>query len=234
MTTFVGFDIESTGVDSFTDRIVTFAIVAEDESVRKEWVIDPGVPIPEGASDIHGWTTERVQAFAGTVSPSEGLTEILDTLRALSAREDVIFTAYNCPFDTTMLNSELKRHGVIPEDSNDFVDMIMGNGILDPLVIDKATDRYRRGSRKLVDVSEHYGYTLVGAHEATADVLATIYLARTFWDRFKSKATIGQLMELQAASKEEQALSLQEYLIKKGEKDAEVRGDWPIILSTTP
>lgn len=226
MTRFVGFDIESTGIDPKTDRIVTFSIIVKDgeDTNVHEWLIDPGVEIPQGAADVHGITTDVAKASG--YDPKTALKGIWNALKFYA--NGAVLTAYNCPFDLTMLREELKRHGVIDQNSTEVEDLVSAAGIIDPLVIDKATDPYRRGSRKLIDVADHHGFSLTNAHNSTADVEATIYLADKFLSKFIEKATIPQLMELQATSKAEQAASLSEYFKRQGREDWEVDGSWPI------
>ena len=229
MTRYVGFDIESTGIDPMTDRIVTFSIIAQDSNMEQtlyEWTVNPGVEIPEGAAAVHGVTTE--DAVRDGRPPAEVLPEIVAVLNYELNFEDAILTAYNCPFDLTMLREEYKRHGIIPKDSTYVEDLVAHVGIIDPLVIDKEVNKYRRGSRKLIDVAETHGFNLTNAHNSTADVEATIYLAEKFMTMFEDKATIYELMELQATAKAGQASSLSEYFKKQGREDWEVDGSWPI------
>lgn len=233
MTRFVGFDIESTGVDPQVDRIVTFSIIiqGEKESTVHEWMIDPGIEIPEGASNVHGVTTDVARELGR--EPEEALREIWKIFTGLTAGAEAtptILTAYNCPFDLTMLREELKRHGVIGQNSQEVEELVHSLGIIDPLVVDKALDPYRRGSRKLIDVADHHGFSLTNAHNSTADVEATIHLAQKFLSKLREGATIGQLMELQASSKLEQSASLSDYFRRQGREDWEVDGSWPILL----
>ena len=44
--------------------------------------------------------------------------------------------------------------------------------VLDPRVLDKHIDPYRRGGRKLTDLCAHYKVALDGAHSADADAIA--------------------------------------------------------------
>ncbi|NED09569.1 3'-5' exonuclease, partial [Streptomyces sp. SID6648] len=50
----VAFDLETTGTDIETDRIVTAAVVTVDADERppeaRTWLLDPGVTIPRQAS----------------------------------------------------------------------------------------------------------------------------------------------------------------------------------------
>jgi len=60
------FDLETTGVDVDTSRIVSayVGVIADDGSVieQLDWLADPGIEIPAGASAVHGITTERARA----------------------------------------------------------------------------------------------------------------------------------------------------------------------------
>ena len=59
------FDLETTGIDVTTDRIVTAHVGlldADGAAVRAQsWLADPGVPIPDGATAVHGITTAHAQ-----------------------------------------------------------------------------------------------------------------------------------------------------------------------------
>jgi len=58
------FDIESTGINPATDRIVELAIVRiapNGEKSRMRRLVNPGIPIPKESSDIHGITDEMVK-----------------------------------------------------------------------------------------------------------------------------------------------------------------------------
>jgi DNA polymerase-3 subunit epsilon len=56
------FDIETTGVNPESDRIVTAAVSllgGGQPAEHLSWLVDPGIEIPAGASSVHGITTER-------------------------------------------------------------------------------------------------------------------------------------------------------------------------------
>ncbi|MDF2443518.1 MAG: polymerase subunit epsilon, partial [Subtercola sp.] len=82
------FDLETTGIDVETARIVTAHVGLIDstgESIAHgEWLADPGVEIPSQASAVHGITTERAQA-EGRPAP-EVIAEIIAALRAVFTR----------------------------------------------------------------------------------------------------------------------------------------------------
>jgi len=57
------FDLETTGVNVVSDRIVEIAILKLLPNGNKEgktWLVNPGMPIPKGASDVHGITDDKV------------------------------------------------------------------------------------------------------------------------------------------------------------------------------
>ena len=60
--------------------------------------------------------------------------------------------------------------------------------VLDPRVLDRHLDRYRKGRRTLTDLCAHYGVTLEGAHDAAADALAALEVVRALGRRFSHTA----------------------------------------------
>jgi DNA polymerase-3 subunit epsilon len=82
----VAFDLESTGVDTDTARIVTacVALIQPGQPVEPmTWLLDPGIEIPEAASAIHGITTERGRNEGQPAH--EGVGEIADQLASFWA-----------------------------------------------------------------------------------------------------------------------------------------------------
>ena len=58
------FDIEATGTNVITDRIIEIAVIKMmpgGEVLRKSSVLNPTVPIPAETSAIHGFTDEDVK-----------------------------------------------------------------------------------------------------------------------------------------------------------------------------
>ncbi|MCB2176227.1 MAG: DNA polymerase III subunit epsilon [Actinomycetales bacterium] len=166
----VGFDTETTGVDVDRDRIVTAALVRRTPGGTQvsRWLIDPGVEIPAAATAVHGITTEHARAHG--CAPREALDEIAAELAAAVTRAEPV-VAFNASYDLTLLDAELRRHGLptLPERLGHPV-----RAVLDPLVLDRHLDRYRRGKRRLGDVCAHYGVAADGLHSADADVVATL------------------------------------------------------------
>ncbi len=190
-------------------------------SSARDWLADPGVPIPEGATAIHGITTERARAEGRPAR--EVVAEVLDALRALFDA-GIPVVAYNAPYDFSLLKYEALRHGLAPIDAP--------SPVIDPLVVDKTYDRWRRGKRTLSVVAEHYAVRLDGAHEASADAIAAGRVAQALAERFAPwlPATASELHTRQIAWARAQAASLTEYFIAIGrlDPDDELDGSWPI------
>ena len=77
----LAFDLETTGVDKFEDVPVSFALVwfEDHEVVRtRAELVNPEREIPEGASAIHGISTER--AMAEGLAMSDAVSEVADAL----------------------------------------------------------------------------------------------------------------------------------------------------------
>lgn len=222
------FDIETTGVNCHSDRIVTAAISLVGEQRPSEehtWLVDPGIEIPQGATAVHGVTTERARAEG--MAPAEAVEQIT-TILANQIALGVPIIAFNARFDLTILNCEARRHGVTP-----LIDRVGGLEqliVVDPFVIDKQFDRFRKGKRTLGALCEHYQVRLDEAHAAHADALAAARLAWRMRQTLPELATI-ELKSLhcqQAAWSDEQSASLQSYFDQKG-KTERVELGWPII-----
>lgn len=222
-----GFDLETTGTDPEQARIVTACYARQDygSAPRAEVILaDPGVPIPDKAAAIHGITTERAQAEG--IPAAEAARWVSDHLDGIPF-DPAPLVIYNAPYDLTVADREARRHGVCPAHGDRFV--------IDPLVLDKALDRFRRGSRKLADVCRHYGITLDDAHDAKADTLAAMSLARELAAAYPeiARMTLEELHAFQVKAKAEQAASFQDHLRRKG-SDEVIDPSWPIVPWVEP
>ena len=177
----LGFDTETTGVDVNSDRIVTAALVRRDcaGSHARTWLLDPGVDIPAAATAIHGITTEHARTHGEPAALA--LDEIASVLAdAIGAGVPVV--AYNAAFDLCILTAELRRHGLATVSERLGRDVVP---VIDPLVLDRAEDRYRSGKRKLVDLCGFYRITDAGRlHTAEVDVVATLDVLTAIVDRY--------------------------------------------------
>ena len=217
------FDLETTGVDVTRDRIVTAHVGVLDRSGReiaaRSWLADPGIPIPDEAAAIHGVTTERARRDG--VPSATVVGAVTGSLRSLLA-QGVPIVAYNASFDFSLLAHEARRHDVEPLDRP--------SPVIDPLVIDKAYDRYRPGKRTLAVVAAHYGVLLDAAHEASADAVAAGRVAQALARRFRLPDSAGELHTRQIGWARAQAESLTEYFVRIGRLDPaeSLDGAWPV------
>lgn len=228
-------DFETTGVDVENDRIVTAALVVRhrDATVKHSWVIDPGIECPAAATAVHGFATERLRA-EGT-DPAAALEDIAGRLAEILA-EELPLVSFNGAFDYSILHFELLRYGL--PTMAERLDGGLPLTLIDAFVLDKALDRYRKGSRKLQAVAEHYKVPLNGAHDATADAIAALDVAEQIIAHNPGVAAQSpvQLYRAQQLWARTQAASLQEHLRseKAGEKrdlNALVDGSWPLKAS---
>jgi DNA polymerase III epsilon subunit-like protein/8-oxo-dGTP pyrophosphatase MutT (NUDIX family) len=218
------FDLETTGVDVDTSRIVSACIAVLDESgdvvSRWNWLADPGIDIPEGASAVHGITTQRAQEEGRPATLV--IAEIVQTLRVLFD-SGIPVTVYNAPYDLSLLDRECRRHGLQPLETL--------SPVIDPLVIDKAVDRYRKGKRTLEVTAGVYEVALDDAHDAGADAIAAGRVALALLRRYPDELDIAldDLHGRQEVWHAEQAASFQEYLRSKRGDDSYVADpSWPI------
>ncbi|PPB50842.1 DNA polymerase III subunit epsilon [Arthrobacter pityocampae] len=216
-----GFDLETTGRDPLTARIVTATIVLVDGNGRvlehHEWLADPGIDIPEGAAAIHGVTTAHARAHglpAGEVV--HGISAVLARLFAAG----IPVLAFNARYDFTVLAQEGHRHAVpVPAPWP----------VIDPYVMDKQADRYRRGKRTLTAMCEHYSIPFENAHTSAADVLATLRVGAVLAERFAFlRRPATDLHASLVVWADRQAANFEEYL-RRTEPDAVIERAWPVI-----
>ncbi|MFD3451322.1 exonuclease domain-containing protein [Streptomyces sp. NPDC058691] len=222
------FDTETTGVDVERDRVVSAALVVQDAPHAPPrttgWLIDPGVPVPEGARAVHGLDDAYLQANGRRPGP---VMEEMARALADQAALGVPLVVMNAPFDLTLLDRELRRHRGTALDGY----LVRGPlRVLDPRVLDKYVDRYRKGRRTLTDLCAHYGVALTDAHDASADALAALALVRVLGQRFAERIGTMPPAELharQALWHAGQARGLQAWFARSG-TDERVDPAWPL------
>lgn len=225
----LGFDTETTGTNTSRDRIVTAALVhsvgpGRDNETVATWLIDPEMDIPEPAQKVHGISTEHARAHGmkGVEALDEVATMLVDALA-----KDVPVVAFNGSFDLQILESELARVGLASLTDR------LGHQIapvLDPLVIDRGVDRFRKGKRTLSDLMEHYGVVMDGRmHTADVDVSATLDVLRALVDAFPQLRTssLSDLHQQQITWHRDWAQNFNQFLERKG-KTPDVPLDWPL------
>ncbi len=161
-------DTETTGTDPETARIVQITL---GMSLRPgDWhpwtrVVNPGVPIPESAAKVHGYTDSRVQTEGTTPLPA--LTKAREILSDTS-RRGIPIVLHNAAYDLTVLDREFRRH--LGER------LPYGLIVIDTLVLHWRFD-WTTGGRSLSKLAARHGITFP-AHDAEADALAALKLLR--------------------------------------------------------
>lgn len=211
----LSFDLETTGVDPHSAKIVTSALVTIKGRDRQdlEMLADPGIEIPEAASKVHGITTEHAREHGRP--HDEVLAETIRRIRK-GWEDGATLIVYNATYDLSIL------HALEPTFTVD-------GPVFDPFVVDKAKNQFRKGKRTLENVCAHYGVPLDNAHEATADAVAAARVAWKLAREFPElvEMTSDELMLAQSTWYYESQTSLQEWFDKKG-RDAKVNTSWPI------
>lgn len=103
--------------------------------------------------------------------------------------------------------------------------------VIDPLVIDKHVDKYRRGKRALQALCSYYGVALDAAHDASADAVAAARVVRRMGEMHQPVGAmpLADLHGLQVRAAAEQSASLQAYLRRTANPAAVVEAAWPVI-----
>jgi DNA polymerase-3 subunit epsilon len=220
------FDLETTGLDLTDARIVTACAVELDASgnvvgTNSEWLANPGIEIPTQASDVHGVTTEIAVRDGRPADVVVG--ELLATLRDFFAR-GIPVVAYNAPYDFTILHYEALRHGLEP---------LKLGAVIDPLVIDKFKDKYRKGKRRLENAAEFYKVPLDDAHNATADAVAAGRVAQAIARRWVDElpATASELHDAQVEWSAILDADFESYMRRSVNPDFTATLGWPLKLS---
>lgn len=237
------FDLETTGVNPLVDRIVTayFALLNERGEVEREqeWIVDPGVPIPEQASDVHGWTNERLNAWPQTRRDLDAVAlEIGHLIYAITGDGRIPLAGHNLAYDCTMLDAHLVRAGRSPLP---YGPRRGGTGInvLDSLVLDKHFNRYLKGSgqRKLTPTAARYGIELTEeqAHAANFDAIASGRITQAIIRKHlpylagspDMPTSLSALHAQHVAWRAEQQIDLQKWLRDNTDPDAFCEPEWP-------
>jgi DNA polymerase III subunit epsilon len=153
----VCFDLETTGTDVRDDRIVQLALVrVEVDGSRQEFasLVNPGRPIPPGATAVHGISDDDVRA-------APRFAELRPRLDEMLAGADLL--GFNMiRFDLPLLQREIESSGGELD--------VKGRRLLDAMSI-----FHLKEPRHLAAALRFYcGRELEGAHDALADTLATL------------------------------------------------------------
>jgi DNA polymerase-3 subunit epsilon len=183
----VSIDTETTGREPEGDRIVEVACVlyrGGGIAESRSWLVNPGIPIPQAAFEVHGIADEAVAdapSFSGVAA------EILEFAG------DAIPLAYNADFDRRFLRAELDR---ITAPLPDAAMARTNVDWIDPLVWARELHANER-SRALGDVCARLGIALEQAHRATFDAEAALRVLLAFASDPRVPERYGALLQEQ-------------------------------------
>ena len=203
----LAFDLETTGTDTDTDRVVTATVISilpGQTPATKTWLVDPGVEIPPETTEIHGISTEHAREHGQAASSA--VAEIANMLASKWSATTPL-CAFKASFDLSLLHAELRRHHQR--------DLEVAGPVVDPLCIDRHVDRYRKGRRTLGALCEYHRVRLDAAHTSPGDAIAA---ARLAWRLAKSypdqvgEVPLSTLHERQTGWHRTQTLSFADHL----------------------
>ncbi|MBO4731088.1 MAG: 3'-5' exonuclease [Bacteroidaceae bacterium] len=174
------FDLETTGVSITQDRIVEISYIRVEPNGNEESKtlrINPGIPIPEEASKVHG-------IFDEDVKDCPSFKDVAQTLANTFKGCD--FAGYNSNhFDLPLLAEEMIRANVVFDLSN-------------ARFVDVQTIFHKMEQRTLVAAYKFYCHKdLEGAHAAANDTQATYEVLQAQLDHYgdELKNDVGWLAE---------------------------------------
>ena len=153
ISTYVVFDLETTGISPRADKVIEIsALKVKDGTLTEEFstLVNPGIPIPYGASRINGITDDMVR-------DAQTLQEVMpDFIRFI---EDLVLVGHNIhAFDMKF----------IYRDSLQFFDKLPDNDYVDTLYLARNC-LPQLSHHTLVDLAKYYNISSVGAHRALND-----------------------------------------------------------------
>jgi len=165
-------DLETTGVNLGTDRIIEFAVVKilpDGTRIQKRKLINPEIAIPATSTDIHGITDEMVTDAPPFRQVAQELKQMLDGCD---------LAGYNSNrFDIPLLIEEFLRAGVVFE--------MKGRRMVDVQNI-----FHKMEQRTLSAAYRFYcNKTLEGAHGAEVDAAATYEILLAQLERYPELGT---------------------------------------------
>lgn len=164
-TQLIAIDAESTGPNPRGAHLVSWGRWAIDlatgDREGRTWLLDPGMPIPPQATQIHGITTAHAQEHGQLAA--EAVDEIARDLIDL-ATQGAVVVAFNARFDLTLLRAECQRLEL-----HHHIDALTSiSPVADPYLLDRLISHR---SRRLAVVAQHYQVPPGRPHHAADDAL---------------------------------------------------------------
>lgn len=188
---FVFFDLETTGINPKLDRIVEITMIKITKAKVHEPIVlrmNPGVSIPEGASEVHGIYDKDVADLDGFEKMGKKIAKVMT---------GADYAGYNAKkYDVPLLQAEFDRHDIA-------CDLSEGS-IVDPLVIFKTRMRHNL----TMAVKFYTGKAFNNAHNSLADTVAALEVLSNQLDEYDdlpvviSELATGQFTRANGKGKE--------------------------------
>jgi len=173
------FDTETTGVKKF-DKIIQLASVqvkngkiVKDEGGIYNELINPEIPIPEGASAVNGITDEMVK------DKPTILGVLKEFLSKHMKKSNGVIVAYNSKFDMNLLNNAIREYKLSNSTTTEIERKLIKekepHKVLDPFILIQRIHPYLGARKKLSNQYQWlYCKGMENAHDALADVKGTV------------------------------------------------------------
>lgn len=230
------FDTETAGVRAFRDHLVTAVLVlhidgtsyhsgvsALDQVATR--LTDPGVETPEQATAIHGITAK--QAWCNGRPIEEVLRELAGSIVERWLR-DYPVVALDVTYDTMPVNQEPRRHC-----PGSFEGHLGGTPMLivDPLVLGRKLDRFRKSRETLMEVAPVHGAVASpDARTIEAGVVMTLGVLAGVADKYPQLAPMSTLepMDHQPQAHQDWAEDFEKYPREQG-RNVSIDREWPQV-----
>ncbi|MBX3045164.1 MAG: 3'-5' exonuclease [Ignavibacteriae bacterium] len=163
----VFFDIETTGTDLNNDKIVEIYLKKLPDNKILEYRINPGIPIPKAASDVHGITDKDVNNAPSFKDIAKNIFQFIDKCD---------LAGYNAiKFDIPFLYRELKDAGFLLDYKS--------------IRLYDSYSIFTHFEKRTLEAAYKFycNKELENAHQAGADVEATIEVFKAQLDRYGLK-----------------------------------------------
>lgn len=210
-------DLETTGQDPHACEIVSWALV---KLAPTGHVLESHASVCQvtrwnaGAESIHGIPEAVSRAGVTQAAMRQALADLL----AQVISEGAPLVVFNAGYDLTILARQ----------SNELAEAVRILHVIDPLVIDRALDKYRKGPRRLGTLCVHFGVEHGQAHDALADATAAGRLALMLPLAYAdARVPRSELHASQVAWSSEWASGYQAYK-RRSDPSATIDGSWPV------
>lgn len=177
----IAFDLETTGLDGATARIVEFCFIELDENLTElsRWteLVDPQIPIPAETVAVHGITDDMVRgrpAFAHFAARIQALVQ------------DAVLIGHNVKFDLEILSRELARAGQAMSPPRN-LGLRPNHPQIDTHTVEAFVNSHSLGAT----YERYIGKPFDGAHRSAADTAACVEVLRQQRQRHAEKLGAG-------------------------------------------